>query len=86
MKAVFIGLVAFSLVHSWYPQSCCSDRDCHPVPCEDILEEPNGYSYQGLLFGKEQVQLSKDRFCHVCIGKKPSGLPNPYCIFIQTNA
>ena len=29
-------LIAVMLVHSWYDENCCHDKDCHPVPCEQI--------------------------------------------------
>ncbi len=34
-----ILLIAVMLVHSWYDESCCHDKDCHPIPCEQI-EKP----------------------------------------------
>jgi len=24
--------------HSWYPKNCCNDADCHPVPCDELVE------------------------------------------------
>lgn len=86
MKTGLLALVFYTLTHGWYPQHCCSDKDCYPVPCEEILEEKSGgYSFGKLFFRKSQVYLSQDRKCHACIGKYPSGAPNPYCIFIQAN-
>lgn len=29
--------------HSWYPDSCCSDKDCIPIPVEAIKVTPEGY-------------------------------------------
>ena len=39
MKTLLAGLI---LIHSWYPNECCADKDCHPVPCDEISEAENG--------------------------------------------
>ena len=31
------------LAHSWYPQNCCSDYDCEPLPVEAIVETHDGW-------------------------------------------
>jgi hypothetical protein len=34
------------LAHSWYPVSCCSDKDCHPVVEEEgetVTESEDGW-------------------------------------------
>ena len=64
--------LAFStviLVHSWYPQSCCADTHCHPVPCDQMIEQPNGdILFNGLIrVPANSVQPSLDQQCHICI-------------------
>jgi hypothetical protein len=68
-------------VHSWYPLSCCSDNDCHPVPCDQLLEGVNGtFVWESMIFAKDRVYSSMDQFCHVChIGTAP------ICAFIQNS-
>ena len=39
MKTLLAGLI---LIHSWYPNECCAEKDCHPVPCDEISEGENG--------------------------------------------
>jgi hypothetical protein len=81
-------LVLFSSAadaHSWYPKDCCHDGDCHPVPCDELIETRNGIMWRGVvLFNDAQVKASHDQFCHVC-AKKQTGTVLPYlplCAFI----
>jgi hypothetical protein len=37
------SLVALMLVHSWYDDKCCHDKDCRPVPCEEIEKISDGW-------------------------------------------
>ena len=57
------------LPHSWYPWACCGDIDCFPVTCDQLVETVSGWLYvpTGNLFKREQVQLSQDHNCHVCL-------------------
>lgn len=69
-----------ALAHSWYPPHCCSDKDCKPVPCEDLLTTTDGgVKYEKYVFTKQQVYPSKDSKCHVCINH----YNNPICAFVQ---
>ena len=63
-----------------YPWDCCGEEDCHPVPCDELLEDTTGgYKYKDLYyFSKNQVKNSEDNKCHVCI----MGI-KPLCAFIQ---
>ena len=38
-----ILLIALTLVHSWSDEKCCHDKDCHPVPCEEIEKLGDGW-------------------------------------------
>jgi hypothetical protein len=77
-------LIAVILIHSWYPQSCCGGKDCHPVPCDQIKKVDNGYTYEGIegqaFFPQKTMKISEDEQCHVCIAKgvEPAGI----CIFL----
>jgi hypothetical protein len=73
MKAI---LGAVMLAHSWYPISCCSNKDCHPVPCEEVnwLQQFNP---------KVTVLSSQDSECHACTthaGRVPICLFKPEVI------
>lgn len=72
------------LIHSWYPAECCSDRDCRPVPCEQLVEHGDGsVEYRGLSFTGTMVRNSLDGQCHVCLDEHNA---RPYCVFIQNNS
>lgn len=85
-----MAFAAVLLVHSWYPQECCSERDCHPVPCEEISEAPNGgIRFQEHLFEKQRVRPSLDAQCHICIHgwyDVHGWHGHPTCAFIQQGA
>jgi len=88
------------LVHSWYSDDCCHDRDCHPVPCSEISRDSNGDfiwkpetrfagpSEQRLptevLFPKKRLKVSQDEACHVCIS--PNTTPAGICIYLPYKA
>ena len=40
------SLVALMLVHSWYDDKCCHDKDCRPVPCEEIEKISDGWLWR----------------------------------------
>jgi hypothetical protein len=69
-------LAATLLAHDWYPKECCSDHDCRPVSCTEVVE----HEWQGHRFNSSRP--SPDGKCHVCI-YQPSGYPSPryLCIF-----
>jgi hypothetical protein len=55
--------------HSWYPHECCSENDCYPVPCAELVLTPEGdVRWKGVLyFRRRMVRLSLDEQCHVCV-------------------
>ena len=78
MKLLIIG---FILIHSWYSQECCTDKDCRPVNCNDIKAVEFGFMYKNLFFRKELVHPSQDGQCHACYvtnGYQPLG----YCLYL----
>ena len=79
MKTLAIVLSLIVPVHSWYPQACCADNHCHPVPCDELLEQADGsWAWYTFRFNRNLVAPSQDKHCHVCtIG------PNGQCAFIQ---
>ena len=74
--------IASSFGHSWYDASCCSNRDCHPVNAEDVIELENGswkYLPLNIVFTKDKVKPSRDGKFHVCYGPESH---YPFCIYI----
>lgn len=62
---LIISLV--TLVHSWYPATCCSEADCKPVPCERVVHRSDGkweLKPSGVVF--ERAVSSPDSECHEC--------------------
>lgn len=84
---MLVSSAAYS--HSWYPHDCCHDGDCHPVPCDELVETRYGIMWRGVvLFNDAQVKASQDQFCHVC-AKKQTGTVLPYlplCAFVQPSS
>ncbi len=71
----------FILVHDWYPQTCCAEKHCHPVPCSELLEQADGsWVWQGYTFMNSLIAPSQDALCHVCT-QGTLGL----CAFVQMN-
>jgi hypothetical protein len=80
MKSSSLALVL--LAHSWYPQACCADQDCHPVPCENIHKIGSDYEWNQIVFPPEMVHSSHDALCHACASLNG----HPHCLFIQMSA
>jgi hypothetical protein len=81
MKTLLAGLI---LAHSWYPNECCTDKDCHPVPCDEISEDENGaMHWKYLIFEGSQIRASPDHECHVCHLLEEGRPVTPICIFTQ---
>jgi len=81
MKTLLAGLI---LIHSWYPNECCADKDCHPVPCDEISEGENGaMHWKNLIFEGGQIRTSPDGECHVCHLLHEGRPVIPICIFTQ---
>ncbi len=72
--------------HSWYDGRCCSGRDCHPVPCEDLSQGPDGsvtYRPTGVHVFRENVLPSKDAQCHLCTSKPGRNEGYGYCAYVR---
>lgn len=80
---IVVMTISYVSAHSWYPQPCCAESHCHPVPCDQLIEQPNGdvtYRLTDLIITvpAQAVQPSQDKLCHICI-IAGSGV----CAFIQ---
>jgi hypothetical protein len=66
MRLPYAGLLLLALVtgagaHSWYPPSCCSDRDCYAIETDQLIELADGswkYLPTGAVFAKEKVPVT----------------------------
>lgn len=88
MKALLlIMLLTHDAPSGWsYPKDCCADHDCRPISCSTIQDHSDGsVSWLGLHFEKEQVKISQDASCHVCVGYSHVNKPVrfPHCIFLS---
>jgi hypothetical protein len=59
-----------ALAHSWYPASCCSDKDCHPLVeerGETVTESAKGWKlWDGRIVARGLAKPSPDRQFHLC--------------------
>lgn len=62
--------------HSWYPAACCSDKDCHVVPCGQLTFDGAWHWYSYVF---EKVMPSPDGLCHVCVNSVGKGV----CLFVN---
>jgi hypothetical protein len=72
--------------HSWYPQTCCNDKDCRVVDKVDPL--PDG----GELFHAGSITVivprtfkrmpSQDSQVHLCYYRVFTGEYRPRCVFV----
>lgn len=78
--------------HDWYPQICCSGKDCAPIDAKYVTEGADGYhvnlpagahpmlktkGYDGVV-PYTSVKDSQDGAFHICLSYE--GL-NRYCFF-----
>lgn len=54
--------------HSWYPVECCSEKDCEPLPSEDVDEKPEGFTIKstGEFIDRSKARVAPDDQFHVC--------------------
>jgi hypothetical protein len=74
MKKLWCLLVVTQLfasaagAHSWYPEECCNDHDCRPVPCAELVKGKQGLAWlDRVIFNQRQIRESLDDSCHVCV-------------------
>ena len=70
LLAALAGLVwqgAPAAAHSWYPYECCSDRDCAPLPRDQVQPTDGGWLLpDGTLFPYADARVSPDGGFHWC--------------------
>ena len=85
--AVVLTLLASSAhAHSWYDGRCCSGRDCHPVPCDQLSQDTDGsvtFRPTGVHVFRENVLPSQDAQCHLCTSKPGRNEGYGYCAYIR---
>lgn len=92
---LFMGGGAFA--HSWYDATCCSDRDCAPIPDHAVKVTPQGYEvtlmpgehplvkqrlFQIIPFGSEDVLPSQDLHYHACVIGSPTVIQHIVCFYV----
>lgn len=65
-------------VHLLYDNACCAGKDCHPVPCSEIISTENGWIWHDKSFHKIMLRESPDGQCHVCVDVVPR------CIYLPS--
>jgi hypothetical protein len=81
--------------HSWYPQDCCSDRDCWPMGTDADAREPDptpekgGWvTHDGKFVPESETRPSKDGRFHICrsdgtlTGEVIWPSRAPFCLFV----
>jgi hypothetical protein len=43
--AVMLLFNGAATAHSWYPEECCHDKDCHPIPYQEIEKISDGWQW-----------------------------------------
>jgi hypothetical protein len=74
-------ILATVLAHLFYSAECCSDKDCHPVPCDQVKDLGSGWEWNGKKFDHAQLRVSPDGYCHVCIATTA-----PRCIYLPPSS
>ena len=50
-RALPVIAAGIILAHSFYSIACCAGKDCHPVPCDEIIKIADGWVYHTIEFG-----------------------------------
>src|SRR6516162_7366775 len=69
-----------------YPGDCCGGHDCRPIACSTAdLRADGSVEWTGLVFQRNQVKISGDAMCHVCVGydQVRKYQRYPHCIFLS---
>jgi hypothetical protein len=72
-----LALAALFLLcaHSWYPYSCCSDKDCFELPEKAVSVTRTGYLVRlnvdgspiSLHIKQDEAKPSEDEHFHICL-------------------
>jgi hypothetical protein len=72
--------------HSWYPQSCCNDKDCRIVDKVDSLADGAELFHAGsitVIVPKHFKRMpSQDSRVHLCFYRVFTGEYRPRCVFV----
>jgi hypothetical protein len=94
IAATCAGLVFASVVggpgpiyaHSWYPQTCCNDKDCRIVDKVDPLPDGAELFHAGsiaVIVPRHFKRLpSQDSQVHLCFYRVFTGEYRPRCVFV----
>ena len=85
-----IGGFARANAHSWYPQTCCNDKDCRIVDKVDSLPDGAELFHAGsvtVIVPKHFKRMpSQDSHVHVCYYRVFTGEYRPRCVFVPGNS
>jgi hypothetical protein len=90
LAATLLLLNGAAAAHSWYSEKCCHDKDCHPVPCEEIEKISDGWLWRDKAtklrhwFPHDRLHASHDDACHVCVS--PLTRPSGICLYVPLPA
>ncbi len=82
IAALMLCVVPPALSHSWYPQECCSDRDCAEMAEADTPKPLDGGSWllkTGEIVPRSKVKWSPDGHYHLCRGVSGGMI---FCLFV----
>jgi len=72
--------------HSWYPQTCCNDKDCRIVDKVDPLPDGAELFHAGsvtVIVPKHFKRMpSQDSHVHLCFYRVFTGEYRPRCVFV----
>ena len=72
--------------HSWYPQTCCNDKDCRIVDKVDALPDGAELFHAGsitVIVPKHFKRMpSQDSHVHLCFYRVFTGEYRPRCVFV----
>jgi len=76
MQGLLMLFLTTVLIHWLYSMECCHDKDCRPVPCEQIVSVGDTWMWNGKQFTRAMLRESPDGECHICAA------PQPLCIYL----
>lgn len=72
--AMLVACSSTALAHSFYPYECCSERDCFPVPVQDVRVVPGGWTLSdGTKIRQDEARPSPDGQFHICRSQEGKG-------------
>ena len=74
--------------HDWYPYTCCSDQDCHPISETDVTAGPDGWVIRStgevIGYDDQRVRVTPKTADHAFHRCSPEGRPQgrTICLFV----